>query len=172
MGSYFLQSALQPGLGELFRRARNHGSTTSLDTNWDPTNGWERLGEILPPTDVFLPNENEALAISHEKEVEKAIRNLGGESRTIVVKLGDRGGMAYQSNEFVAAPSLGVKVVDTVGAGDSFDAGFLCGYLNRWELQKSLRLACVCGALSTQNVGGTDGQPTLARALTYVNELS
>jgi sugar/nucleoside kinase (ribokinase family) len=61
-----------------------------------------------------------------------------------------------------------VKVVDTVGAGDSFDAGFLYGYLNGWDLSRSLRLGCACGALSTQKAGGTAGQPTLAEAMQYV----
>jgi sugar/nucleoside kinase (ribokinase family) len=144
VASYFLQTGLQARLGDLFRRAHRLGLTTSLDTNWDPKDKWEGLDEILALTDVFLPNRNEALAIAHEKDVEKAIRKLGGGSRTIVVKLGDRGGMAYQQNELVTASSLRVKVVDTVGAGDSFDAGFLCGYLNQWDLEKSLRLACAC----------------------------
>jgi sugar/nucleoside kinase (ribokinase family) len=63
--------------------------------------------------------------------------------------------------------SIPVKVVDTVGAGDSFDAGFIYGYLNQWSLEKSLRLACVCGALSTQQAGGTHGQPTLEEAIKY-----
>jgi sugar/nucleoside kinase (ribokinase family) len=62
----------------------------------------------------------------------------------------------------VRVASLPGKVIDTVGAGDSFDAGFIYGYLNQWSLEKSLRLACVCGALSTQQAGGTNGQPTLA----------
>lgn len=65
--------------------------------------------------------------------------------------------------------SIPVKVVDTVGAGDSFDAGFVFGYLHEWGLEKSLRLACVCGALSTQRAGGTDGQPTLEEAMKYVS---
>jgi 2-dehydro-3-deoxygluconokinase len=58
--------------------------------------------------------------------------------------------------------------VDTVGAGDTFDAGFIYGYLKDWPLEKSLRLACVCGAMSTQKAGGTDGQPTLDEAMKYV----
>ena len=69
----------------------------------------------------------------------------------------------------ISVSSIPVKVIDTVGAGDTFDAGFLFGYLNQWEIKKSLRLAVVCGALSTQSAGGTMGQPTLEEALKYVS---
>jgi 2-dehydro-3-deoxygluconokinase len=64
--------------------------------------------------------------------------------------------------------SIPVDVIDTVGAGDSFDAGFIYGYLHGWKLEKNLRLACVCGALSTQQAGGTNGQPTLEEAMKHV----
>jgi sugar/nucleoside kinase (ribokinase family) len=65
--------------------------------------------------------------------------------------------------------SIPVNVIDTVGAGDSFDAGFIYGYLHDWGLEKSLRLACVCGGLSTQQAGGTNGQSTLEEAMKYVS---
>jgi sugar/nucleoside kinase (ribokinase family) len=172
VASYFLQTNLRPGLADLFERAHSYGLSTSLDTNWDPTSRWESLEDLLSRTDVFLPNENEALAITHQREVGKAIQGLGKLSQTVAVKLGARGGMAVQSNEIVQAPSLEGIVVDTVGAGDSFDAGFIYGYLNRWDLKKSLQLACTCGALSTQAAGGTDGQPTLEQALAYVEKPS
>ena len=71
-------------------------------------------------------------------------------------------------NSSLQTESIPVKVIDTVGAGDSFDAGFIYGYLNKWTLEKSLRLGCVCGALSTQQAGGTNGQPTLGEAMKYL----
>ena len=61
-----------------------------------------------------------------------------------------------------------MNIVDTIGAGDSFDAGFLYGYLNHWDLEKSLRLATVCGALSMRASGGTAAQPTLDQALAFL----
>jgi len=82
--------------------------------------------------------------------------------------LGADGAMAFKNTQSWHAPTLPVEVVDTIGAGDSFDAGFIYGHLNHWPIQKSLRLACVCGALSTQKSGGTAGQPTLREALKYV----
>lgn len=165
VASYFLQSRLQPGLATVFGRAHDLGLTTSLDTNWDPSGQWAGLEKLLARVDVFLPNENEALAIARADTVEVALERLGTSNRIVAVKQGDRGGVARSAAESAAAGSLPVTVVDTVGAGDTFDAGFLYGYLNRWPLAKSLALACACGSLSTETAGGTQGQPTLAQAL-------
>lgn len=82
----------------------------------------------------------------------------------MAVKRGEQGAAARSETEMASAGSLDVSVVDTVGAGDTFDAGFLYGYLSGWPLEKSLALACACGALSTEAAGGVDGQPTLAEA--------
>jgi sugar/nucleoside kinase (ribokinase family) len=85
----------------------------------------------------------------------------------VAIKLGKDGALGMSKSRRVQVKSIPVNVVDTVGAGDSFDAGFIYGYLNGWELEKSLRLACVCGALSTQAAGGTAAQPTLEEAMQY-----
>ena len=88
----------------------------------------------------------------------------------MVVKLGSRGAVARQGDKVLHAESIPVIVVDTTGAGDTFDAGFIYGYLSGWELARMLRLACVCGSLSTQGVGGTAAQPTLAEALKALSQ--
>jgi len=165
VASYFLQTSLQPGLPDLFQRARSLGLTTSLDTNWDPSGEWRGVGDLLPLVDVFLPNEQEALALTGSADLASAASRLSRQSRVVVVKLGERGALARQGEQTVRAPALPVAVADTVGAGDSFDAGFLSGYLNTWSLERSLHLALACGSLSTRLPGGTDGQPTLEEAL-------
>jgi sugar/nucleoside kinase (ribokinase family) len=165
VGSYFLQTYLQEGLPALFNRAHALGLTISLDTNWDPSEQWRSFDDLLAIVDVFLPNENEALAIARADSVDTALEQLSQLSQTIAIKQGDRGGVAQRGNERVSVGVLPVTAVDTVGAGDTFDAGFIYGYLNEWTLEKSLRLACVCGSLSTQVAGGTDGQPTLTQAV-------
>jgi sugar/nucleoside kinase (ribokinase family) len=172
VASYFLQTNLQPGLPDIFRNAHALGLSTSLDTNWDPTGRWAGLDELLTLADVFFPNENEARGITGEDDLENAIRKLGRLSHSVALKLGAQGGMAVQADEIVRSASIKVNLLDTVGAGDSFDAGFLYGYLKHWEQRRSLKLACICGALSTQKAGGTNGQPTLEEALKYVDELS
>lgn len=168
VASYFLQTGLQPDLPDLFRRARAFGLTTSLDTNYDPSDSWSGFDELLSLTNVFLPNEKEALSLSKAVDISSAADRLGLKVETLGIKVGREGALGVRSSEKVSTASIPVRVVDTVGAGDSFDAGFLYGYLHGWSLEESLRLGCVCGGLSTQRAGGTDGQPTLAEARAFL----
>jgi sugar/nucleoside kinase (ribokinase family) len=164
VASYFLQTKLQPDLATLFRRAHSLGLTTSLDTNYDPSEKWLGFDELLSVTNVFLPNEAEAKSLTGVGNVEEAADRLGRKVEMAAIKLGAEGALGVRQSQKVRVPSIPVKVVDTVGAGDSFDAGFIYGYLQGWSLEKSLRLGVVCGALSTQQAGGTTAQPTLDEA--------
>ncbi|MBK8617599.1 MAG: carbohydrate kinase family protein [Anaerolineales bacterium] len=169
VASYFLQTKLQPDLPALFQRAHSLGLTTSLDTNYDPSEKWLGFDELLSATDVFLPNKTEALSITKLTDVESAARQLANKSKLAAIKLGAEGALACSQNNLTQSSSIPVNVVDTVGAGDTFDSGFMYGYLNNWLIEKSLKLACVCGAMSTQKAGGTEGQPALDEALKYVS---
>jgi sugar/nucleoside kinase (ribokinase family) len=168
VASYFLQDGLRPGLPRLFERARALGLTISLDTNWDPTGTWEGVLDLLPLVNVFLPNEAEAKALTAAENADEAAARLQVRVETAAIKLGQDGALGVSHGQKVRVPSIPVSVVDTVGAGDTFDAGFLYGYLNGWPLEKSLRLAAVCGALSTQAAGGTAAQPTLDQARAFL----
>jgi sugar/nucleoside kinase (ribokinase family) len=165
VASYFLQTDLQPDLPALFRRAHSLGLTTSLDTNYDPSEQWLGFDELLSATDIFFPNKTEALSMMQTNEVQLAGKQLAGKSKLVAIKLGVQGAGLYTNSELISIPSIPVNVVDTIGAGDAFDAGFLYGYLNRWDLERSLRLAVACGSLSTRASGGTAAQPTLEEAL-------
>jgi sugar/nucleoside kinase (ribokinase family) len=165
VASYFLQEALQPGLPGLFARARSLGSTTSLDTNYDPSGQWLGFDDLLAVTNVFLPNEAEACSLARAETAELAAERLSGQVETLAVKLGARGALGVSKNQKAGADSIPVKVVDTVGAGDSFDAGFLYGYLQGWPIEKTLRVAVICGALSTRAAGGTTAQAALSDVL-------
>ncbi|GAB4490930.1 MAG: ADP-dependent ribose-1-phosphate kinase [Anaerolineales bacterium] len=169
VASYFLQDALRPGLPDLFRRARALGLTTSLDTNWDPAGRWEGVLDLLPLVDVFLPNAAEACALSGETDVTRAARRLADLAGRVAVKLGAEGALGVRGEQTVRVSSIPVDVVDTVGAGDTFDASFLYGFLHGWPLEQSLRLAAVCGALSTQSAGGIAAQPTLDEAIAVMD---
>lgn len=165
LGSYFLLEALRPDVPALFDVAHKCGLTVSIDTNYDPHETWE-AGDALRRADLFLPNEAELRAITRVANIETALRSLA--VPTIAAKLGEQGALARQGDEIVLASSVPVTVVDTTGAGDSFDAGFIYGYLNRWPLDQSLRFATVCGSLSTRAAGGTTAQATVEDALAYL----
>jgi sugar/nucleoside kinase (ribokinase family) len=167
-GSYFLQKGLQPGLQDLFDTARRAGLTTSLDTGWDPDEEWggEELLDLLAQVDVFLPNEVEACGITRADNVQQALHQLGQRGNLVVIKLGAEGAMALHDGKIVRSPGFEVHVVDTTGAGDSFDAGFLFANLVQGQQVKdALRFANACGALSTTGYGGTAAQPTLQQVL-------
>jgi len=164
VGSYFLLDNLRDGLPDLFAAAQAQGVTTSLDTNWDPQEQWQ-ISSILPHCDLLLPNDTEAQKLAGCDNLETALTKLAKIVPTLAVKLGAEGGLAQQGGEGIRLRPFSVEIVDTVGAGDSFNAGFLYGYINHWSLRKSLQLALACGSLSTQAAGGTTAQPTLAEAL-------
>jgi sugar/nucleoside kinase (ribokinase family) len=162
LGSYFLLDALRPDAPALFERARARGLTTSLDTNFDPSGTWDGgLERLLPWVDVLLPNETEALRLSGELELGAALQVLSRRVGTVAVKRGPDGGEAWSGRDRARRSALAVDAVDTTGAGDSFDAGFLYGWTRGWPLAACLTLGTACGSLSTRAAGGTAAQPTL-----------
>lgn len=162
VASYYLQDALRPGLPELFERLHANGATTSLDPNWDPSERWDDgLLELLYMTDVFLPNAGEATRIAGTSSMDEAARSLAARAGVVVVKAGSDGAIAASGSELVRAPAGTVAPVDSTGAGDAFDAGFLASRLGGDLLERSLAIANACGALSTRAIGGVDAQPTM-----------
>ncbi|MEV4554258.1 carbohydrate kinase family protein [Nonomuraea wenchangensis] len=171
VSSYFLQPALAAGLPGLLAEERAGGASTSLDTNDDPVGTWDGLAGVLPEVDVFLPNAAEAVAIAArladqplpvEKaaSVEQAAARLGALGPLVAVKDGAEGALAWEAGRIVRVPAVPMEPVDTVGAGDSFDAGLIAARLRGLDLRECLRVAVTCGSLSTQAAGGTAAQPT------------
>ena len=155
--SYYLQRALRPRVGELFQRLKARGLTISLDTNDDPDDQWEGgLHDVLRHVDVFLPNEREACKAAGTEDLEAAIHKLSKLVPLVVVKLGRKGSLAQRGTERFTSPSREVVAVDSVGAGDSFDAGFLPEYVRGSDLVKCLASGNRAGALSTTRPGGTE----------------
>ncbi len=166
VASYFLQTALRPGLPALFDAAHAAGAITSVDPNWDPAERWDSgLSELLPQVDLLLPNAVEAMAIAGVDDVREAVRALAARGPAVAVKLGDGGGLVGRGDELATAAGIDAEIVDTTGAGDAFDAGFVLGTLEGWPLARSLAFANACGGLSCRAVGGVDGLPTRAEAL-------
>jgi sugar/nucleoside kinase (ribokinase family) len=166
VSSYFLQRGLAPDLAELFDQAHRAGATTSIDPNFDPSEGWDDgLRALLPATDYLFPNAAEARAIAGTTDLDAAARLLARQETLIVMKLGRTGGLAVSADDAaVRVPAVPRDIVDSTGAGDSFDAGFLAGRLRGWSVRRSLELAVTCGSLSTRAVGGTSAQPTIAES--------
>ena len=172
VASYFLQTSLQPGMADLFQRAQAFELTTSLDTNWDPQENWVGVYELLKLTTVFLPNENEALSLTGASTVEEAAERLAAQASIVAVKMGADGGLVFDGETLYRAPIIPVDVLDTVGAGDTFDAGFIYGFLQGWPLERCLKLGVVCGSLSTRMAGGIASQPVLDEALRFLDDRS
>jgi ribokinase len=165
VASPFLQPRLRDGLSQLVARAQAGGATVSLDPGWDPAECWEiDVGGV----DVLLPNAQEAVRLAGggttATDVFAAGAALADLGPLVVVKLGGAGAVAFVGADVVRVAAPVVDVVDATGAGDSFDAGFLAGWLEREGVARSLALGCACGALSTRAVGGTAGQPDRAEA--------
>jgi sugar/nucleoside kinase (ribokinase family) len=169
VGSYFMQTALQPGLPRLFDQAHEWGLSTSLDTNFDPAEKWDNgLDQVLGKVDVFLPNAHECIGIARTTELDAALVYLQKRVRYLAVKLGENGALLCCDSNIIHEQAINVEVCDTVGAGDSFDAGFIYGYLADWEPDRMLKFANICGGLSTRIAGGTAGQPTFEEACGYL----
>lgn len=156
LSSFFLQPKLRPYVAELFREMKAAGLSTSLDTNDDPQDQWNGVFEVLPSVDVFLPNEREALRLTGAANLQAAVNELAKRVPVLAIKLGAQGALARRGKEEFRCPAAKVAAVDPVGAGDSFDAGFLYQYVKGADLNACLRYGNVAGALSTTMPGGTE----------------
>jgi ribokinase len=182
-GSFFLHTNLLPAVPAIFRRAHELGVSTSLDPNWDPAERWEgNLGQILPATDIFFPNDQEALRIlgrlsapdqpgagklSTESKLTldsllsasaRYFLNLGVQK--VIIKAGKDGAAVHTHDQTLRGQVQPVSGGDSIGAGDSFDAGFLAGWLRGYDLEKCLEIGLACGRAVAAQVGGLAGQPT------------
>ena len=160
--SFFLLPRLAEHLPGVFAGAREAGATTSVDTNWDPARTWSGVDRLLDHTDVLLPNAPELLALTGRSDRDEAARVVLDRGCQVALKDGADGGVLWQAPDLVtrvAAPY--VAAIDTTGAGDSFDAGFISALIAGLPPEECLVRAVACGSLSTRAVGGTAGQPTL-----------
>jgi sugar/nucleoside kinase (ribokinase family) len=155
--SFYLQSGLRARVPELFRKLKDAGLTVSLDTNDDPDDGWKGgLDEALRYVDIFMPNEREVQKAAGVNDLEAAVKKLSTIVPLIVVKLGSEGSMAQRGAERFVSAAQKVESVDAVGAGDSFDAGFLHRYLQGGDLESCLAAGNLAGAFSTTRPGGIE----------------
>lgn len=175
LSSYFLQKGMQKDIIQLFKTAQDKGLSTSLDIQWDPDNKWDfPYEECLPYIDFFLPNEAEILALTHTSQLSDAFNILDDFANTIVVKRGVNGAVAYYKGDCThAKPYLHPHFVDAIGAGDSFNAGFIRSFLNGKSLPESLLFGNLAGSINTMASGGTGAFSDLSsfreKAKTFFN---
>jgi sugar/nucleoside kinase (ribokinase family) len=157
LSSLFLQRGLHAGLPELFRTLKQRGLTISLDTNDDPDDRWDGvLDEILPFVDLLLPNDDEIRRIARRDTVEASLDALAPRVPTIAVKCGSRGALVQQGSQRIQVAGVSATPVDTIGAGDTFNAGFLSAWLRGADAEVCARAGNITGALSTLRPGGTE----------------
>lgn len=171
LSSFYLQKALQPQIANLFRVLKSAGLTISLDTNDDPDDEWEGgFLRVLPYVDILLPNAREAKKLAGTDDLETAVTRLSEFVPLVVVKLGSQGAMARRGKEQLTSPAVKVDSIDPVGAGDSFDAGFLHKFIQGADLAACLQAGNAAGAFSTTAAGGTEAFRDSARVQTFFRE--
>ena len=155
--NYFLQPKLKPDIGKLFKRAKSLGLTTSFDTQCDPVELWDiDLPSILPYVDVFIPNESEALNLTKQNNIRAALDFLAKIGNTVVIKRGVNGSVSKSDQNIVEVPAfLNKNVVDAIGAGDSFNAGFVYKFIQGCSIKQCQKFGNLTGAVSTTQAGGT-----------------
>lgn len=157
LSSFFLLRGLRPRIPELFSQMKQSGLTTSLDTNDDPEDLWaDDVKSVLRNVDIFLPNERESCRLTGANDVQDALGLLSRIVPIVVIKCGPKGVLAKRGKNQFHAPSLPVQTMDTVGAGDSFNAGFLHKFILRCNLEECLEYGNAVAALSTTRAGGTE----------------
>lgn len=170
ISSIFLQPLVLRDLKNIFSRAKSLGLTTSLDTQWDPSENWDfNMEEVLPYVDVFLPNKKEFLSLTRSKSKEQGVLKVSSFSNTIVIKDGANGSYQYCKGEMIEKlPFLNNQVIDCIGAGDSFNAGYIKRYVEGFGKEDCLEYGNLCGAVNTTCAGGTGA----FRSLDLVQEIA
>jgi sugar/nucleoside kinase (ribokinase family) len=155
--SYFLQPGIRKDVSRMFEMAKDLGLTTSFDAQWDPDEKWDLdLKAILPNVDVFLPNQQELFHLTGMNTIDEAFENIQDFANTVVVKRGNAGSIVLaDGNKYSKEPFLNRNVIDAIGAGDSFNAGFIHKYINGASIIECQTFGNLMGAISTTAAGGT-----------------
>lgn len=157
-------------IGRVFKKARELGVKTSIDTCFDGKGVWmPHIEHALPHCDLMMSSLEEARCYSGKNDPEDIAdfyRSFGVE--TVMVKLGADGLFVKNSRQAHHVPGHKVEVIDTTGAGDAACGGFLFGYIHGWDLLKSARLANAVGGLTVQVMGGAEAIRSLDDTLAFM----
>lgn len=162
LGSYYLQTGMRSGCPELFRKTKEAGLTTSFDPGWDPSEKWDDdILEILNYVDILFPSWQEALNISKQDTIEKALDKLKEYVPMVVITRGSEGAICASEEQTIHSKTYPVDRIDTTGAGASFNTGFLFGWLNGKDLKTCMKYGSACGAIACTKLGGSTASPSL-----------
>lgn len=157
LSSYYLQKGLKPDVPKLFKTAKDHGLTTSFDTNFDPEEVWgNEIFEVLKYVDIFFPNDTEAMSITKTSTVEDAVSVISAYCPVVVVTCGSKGVIGQYGDTSFKATGLKVDSKDAVGAGDTFNSGFLSKFLMGADVETCVTHGIHASAFSTTFIGGTE----------------
>jgi sugar/nucleoside kinase (ribokinase family) len=157
LSSYFLQTGLRDDVPRLFAHLKRAGLTVSMDPNDDPLGSWDNsFFAAMKYVDVLMPNQREVCAMMRDSDGEHAASKLSELVPLLVVKRGARGAIAIEAGRRYEAGPVTVAPIDAIGAGDSFNAGFLHAWLNGLPIDRCLRVGNITGAFSTTATGGVE----------------
>ncbi len=169
IGSFFLQNKLRRDMKALFSRAKAFGLTTSLDAGWDDTGCWDYgLKDVLEYVDIFFPNESEAKMITGKPTVEEAAEELSRMCAIAAVKWGKNGAYIRFGNTVVTHKAYRCTPVDTTGAGDSFNAGFLAAFIDGKPLEECIDYGLASGSISVTRMGSAQSCPNMAEVMEMI----
>ena len=173
VSSIYLQPKLLSELPNIFAEAKKQGLITSLDPQCDPQGKYEKIWSILKHIDIFLPNDREATEITKLANPLEALKKLGSKVKTVVIQCGSQGSIGIMGKELVKSEAFKVKAVDTTGAGDSFDAGFIYYFVHKNKsFRESVRFANAVGALTCLYIGGAEGKITEEKVLEFIKNFN
>lgn len=157
LSSVFLQTGLLPDIVQLFKKAKDLGLTTSMDPQWDPSEEWALdLPQLLPYIDVFMPNMEEFKYLTKSESLQEGLATVEPYANNIIIKDGENGAHLWNGVDLISRPALlNTDVVDCIGAGDSFDAGFISEYIKGTDLERCVEIGNLSGAINTTASGGT-----------------
>ena len=158
ISSIFMQSGVKRDLMKILELCKQNGVTTSLDTQWDPVEQWDLdYAEVLPLLTVFMPNETELKFLTKSETLEEAIEKIRPYLNAAVIKCGSRGSLLLQKDkpDRRQAALLNKQVVDCIGAGDSFNSGFITRLAEECTLEVCQQYGNMTGAVNTTAAGGT-----------------
>ncbi len=148
---------------QMIKKIKSFGATISFDVGWDDSGEWySGIFEIMSEVDIFFLNELEALHYTGCSEIRESINQMSQHAEHLVVKMGSRGAVSVQNHHMVYRSAYTITAVDTTGAGDSFNAGYMYGVLTGHDTGECLQYGNACGALSVSAYGGNTGIPDQA----------